>query len=407
MDSRKQLSCFPLSNFPFPVVQQALCKLWICSLVIVLSLHTTAGMAVKSPYDTIEQAASYVIKHQNDEGGWPLIPGGKSDVEVTAIAMQALMLKGWGSGSSVIRRGVSYLIKHQRSDGSWNGNAAHTIFAAIALKRAETVEYWEAQFNGLKWLEDAQKESGSWGREIRQSGNPLYTAAVLAGLGQLDFDRESELVTKAADWLAYRVLFSIDLAFQSELDNKKSASVGLRREFAENGATLLNRTTIVIEEKGYRWLIGDARGEYLVKKEGEALSVCVSRINEDGGWSMVYGERSDVLVTSWVLQGLSIAYDVSLQIVWLKQMQNDDGGFGRWKGAPSDPEITAYAVLALVIGEDPLNADQVALRYLREVQQEDGSFVSATPIELKEPTANLQTTCFVLWAVYAGKLKGK
>ena len=265
----------------------------------------------------------------------------------------------------------------------------------------------EAQFNGLRWLEEAQKEGGSWGREIRQPGNPLYTGAVLAGLGQLDFDRESELVTKAADWLAHRVLFSIDLAFQSELDNKRSVSVDLRREFAENGAALLAMTTIMIEEKGRRWLVGDARGEYLIKKEGEALNVCVSRVNYDGGWSMVYGERSDVLVTSWVLHGLSIAYDVGTQMVWLKQMQNDDGGFGRWKDAPSDPEITAYAVLALVIGEDPLNADQVALRYLREVQQEDGSFVSATPIELKEPTANLQTTCFVLWAIYAGKLKGE
>ena len=407
MERWRQRSCSLFSNFPFFIVQQVFCKLWICSLVIALSLQTTAGMAAKSAYDTIEGASSYIIKHQNDDGGWPLTPGGESDVEVTAFAIQALMLKGWGSGSSVIRRGVTYLIKHQRSDGSWNGNAAHTIFAAVALKRAEAVEYWEAQFNGLKWLEDTQKERGSWGREIRQPGNPLYTGAVLTGLGLLDFDRESELVTKAADWLAYRSLFSIDLAFQSELDNKKSVSVGLRREFAENGATLFDTATVMIEEKGRRWLIADARGEYLIKKGRDALHICVSRINQDGGWSMVYGERSDVLVTSWVLQGLSIAYDVSLQMVWLKQMQNDDGGFGRWKGTPSDPEITAYAVLALVIGEDPLNADQVALRYLREVQQEDGSFVSATPIELKEPTANLQTTCFALWAIYAEKLKGK
>ena len=336
MERGRQRSCSLFSNFPFPVVQQAFCKLLICALVITFSLQTTAGMAAKSPYDTIEKAAEYIIKHQNEDGGWPLIPGGESDVEVTAFAMQALMLKGWGSGSSVIRRGVSYLVKHQKSDGSWNGNAAHTIFAAIALKRAEAVEYWQTQFNGLKWLGETQRESGSWGREIRQPGNPLYTGAVLAGLGLLDFDRESELVTKAADWLA-------------------------------------------------------------------------GRINYDGGWSMEQGlrSRSSVLVTSWVLQGLSIAYNIDEQLAWLKQMQNDDGGFGMWKGAPSDPEVTAYAVLALVIGEDPLNADQVALRYLREVQQEDGSFVSATPIELKEPTANLQTTCFVLWAIYAGKLKGK
>jgi prenyltransferase beta subunit len=406
MEDRKQRSCSPFSNFPFPIVQYAFCKLWACLLLLTLSFYATTGMAAKSPYDTIEQATSYILKHQNDDGGWPLIPGGESDVEVTAFAMQALMLKGWGSGSSVIRQGVSFLIKNQRSDGSWNGNAAHTIFAAIALKRAEAVEYWEAQFNALKWLEEAQREGGSWSREVRQPGNPLYTGAVLTGLGLLDFDRESELVTKAADWLAHRTLFSIELTFQSELD-KNSVSVALQREFAENGAALLNPATIMIEEKGRRWLIADARGEYLIKKQGEALNICVSRINYDGGWSMVYGERSDVLVTSWVLQGLSIAYDVSLQMVWLKQMQNDDGGFGRWEGAPSDPEITAYAVLALVIGEDPLNADQVALRYLREVQQEDGSFVSATPIELKEPTANLQTTCFVLWAIYAEKLKGK
>ena len=329
--------CSPFTNFTFPTVQQhAFCKLWICLLLIALSLHTTAGMASKSPYDTIEEAASYIVEHQNDDGGWPLTPGEESDVEVTAIAMQALMLKGWGSGSSLIRRGVSYLVKNQKSDGSWNGNAAHTIFAAIALKRAEAVEYWEAQFNGLKWLEETQKESGSWGREIRQPGNPLYTGAVLTGLGLLDFDRESELVTKAADWLA-------------------------------------------------------------------------GRINYDGGWSMEPGirSRSSVLVTSWVLQGLAIAYNIDEQLAWLKQMQNGDGGFGVWKGAPSDPEVTAYAILALVIGEDPLNADQVAIRYLREVQQEDGSFVSATPIELKEPTANLQTTCFVLWAIYAEKLKGK
>ena len=323
-----------LSNFPFPIFQKAFCKFWVCLLLITLNLHTTTGRAAESSYETIERAAAYIVKHQNDDGGWPLTPGAKSDVEITAMAMQALMLKGWGSGSSIIRRGVNYLIKYQKADGSWNGNAAHTIFTVMALKQAEAVEHWQAQFNGLKWLEETQRANGSWGREIRQPGNPLYTAAVLAGFGQLDFDRESELVTKAASWLE-------------------------------------------------------------------------SRINYDGGWSMEPGSRSSVLVTSWVLQGLSIAYNIDEQLAWLKQMQNDDGGFGKWKGAPSDPEITAYAVLALVIGEDPLNADQVALRYLREIQQKDGSFVSATPIELKEPTPNLQTTCFALWAIYAGKFKGK
>lgn len=329
MERWRQRFCLLFSNFPFPIVQQAFCKLCSCSLLIALSFHTTVGLAAESTYDTIELAASYILKHQNADGGWSLIPGKESDVEITAIAVQALMLKGWGSGSSVIRQGVTYLVKHQKPDGSWNGNTAHTIFAIIALKRAETNP--DEQFNGLRWLREAQKASGSWGREVRQPGNPLYTAAVLAGFGQLGFNQKFSPVPQAADWLA-------------------------------------------------------------------------DRINFDGGWSMEPGTRSNVLVTSWVLQGLSIVYDIDEQLAWLKRMQNDDGGFGRWKGAPSDPEITAYAVLALVIGEDPLNADKVALRYLREVQQEDGSFVSATPVELKQPMANLQTTCFALWAIYARKL---
>lgn len=315
---------------PARVSRCAFRKLWLCLLLVSLTFHATAGRAAESIYDTIELSASYILKHQNDDGGWPLIPGEESDVEITAMAMQALMLKGWGTGSSVIRRGVSYLIKHQNADGSWNGNTAHTIFALIALARAETDP--EARFSGLKWLQEAQSEEGSWGRGMHQSGNPRYTAAVLAGLGQLGFNRKLSLVPKAADWLA-------------------------------------------------------------------------NRINVDGGWSMERGKPSDVLITSWVLQGLSLAYAIDGQLAWLKQIQNEDGGFGMSKGNPSDPEITAHAILTLVIGEDPLNADKVAIGYLRRVQQEDGSFVSATPIELKQPTANLQTTCFALWAIYARKLK--
>lgn len=305
-------------------------KVWLCLLLISLSFHSAEGFASETLYETIERASSYLVEHQNHDGGWPLTPGEKSDVEITAMTMQALMIKGWGTGSSVIRRGVTYLIKHQKADGSWNGNTAHTIFALMALARAETDA--DARFNSLKWISEAQNEDGSWGREIHQSGNLLYTGAVLSGLRQLGFNRSLSTVPKAADWLA-------------------------------------------------------------------------NRINVDGGWSMVRGAaKSDLLVTSWVLQGLSLVYDIDEQIAWLKQMQNADGGFSRQKGDLSDPEVTAYAILALVAGEDPLNTDKVAIRYLRGVQGEDGSFASATPIELKEPTANLQTTSFVLWAMYARKL---
>ena len=282
-------------------------------------------------FETIERAESYIRAAQNDDGGWPLIPGGESDVEITSFAMQALMFKGWGTGSTVIRRGVRYLTRQQKQDGSWNGNTAHTIFVLVALAQAET-DNAEVRFAGLKWIRDAQNENGSWAREMHKPGNPLNTSAVLAGLKRLGFKAKFSPVSRGADWLA-------------------------------------------------------------------------EQINLDGGWSLERGGRSDVLVTSWVLQGLAPVYDIDTQLVWLKQMQNQDGGFSKTKGEKSDPEISAYAVMALAAGKDPLNTDRVTLGYLTTVQQEDGGFISDTPIELKEPVANLQTTCFALIAMYARKIE--
>ncbi len=300
-------------------------------LIVCLVLSPAKRLLGSNLFETIERAESYIRAAQNEDGGWPLIPGGESDVEITSFAMQALMFKGWGTGSTVIRRGVRYLTRQQKQDGSWNGNTAHTIFVLVALAQAETDDS-EARFAGLKWITDAQNENGSWAREMHKPGNSLYTAAVLAGLKRMRFTANFTPVSRGADWLA-------------------------------------------------------------------------AQINSDGGWSLKRGGHSDVLVTSWVLQGLAPVYDIDAQLVWLKQMQNKDGGFGRTKGEKSDPEISAYAVMALAAGKDPLNTDRVTLGYLASVQQEDGSFVSDTPIELKEPVANLQTTCFALIAMYARKLE--
>ena len=263
---------------------QSISTLCHCFLFIALSLYAIDANTA-SLYEAIELTTSYIVKHQNADGGWPLVPGQESDVEITAFAIQALVTKGWGTGSNVIRRGVAYLRHRQRPDGSWNGNTAHTIFVLVALNYAETDP--EARLKGLNWLKEVQNEDGSWGAKKLQPGDLVYTGAVIAGLRWLNFKQTYTPASKAADWLADP-----------------------------------------------------------------------NRINPDGGWSRLRGQSSDLFVTSWVLQGLSIAYDIDAQIAWLKQAQNEDGGFGKRKGGASDPEITAYAIMALAAGTRPTECGQ-------------------------------------------------
>lgn len=280
-------------------------------------------------FRTIDKAKTYIVNNQNSDGGWPLVPGDESDVEVTALAIWALTEAGWGTGSRVIRGGVRYLRGKQREDGSWNNNTTHTAFALVALANAKTDEV-DARLNGMLWLKNSQNRSGSWGQLSKSPGNVLYTSATLVGFDKLGFT-----------WTRFNPILS--------------------------GA------------------------EWLEKPEQR---------NHEGYWTLPNGIQSDIFVTSWVLQGLSLAFKIDREIAWLKQFQNKDGGFPRFKGKPSDPEVTASAIMALAAYNDPLNTRRIAITYLTKAQEPDGSYRSYIPEELKYPKANIQTTCFVLIAIH-------
>ncbi|MBM3236541.1 terpene cyclase/mutase family protein [Candidatus Poribacteria bacterium] len=307
-------------------------------ILFVLTLSTCSSTA--SVTESLAKAADYIKSMQNADGGWPLTQGGKSDVETTAWAIQALLFVGIGSGSETISKGLDYLVKSQGKDGDWNGNSAHTAFSIIALSEAGLSTHETFTIKALGWLrKKAQNIDGSWSKNVGEVGNPAYTGVVLTAMKRVHLDTMYTPVPKALQWL---------------MDNR----------------------------------------------------------NSDGGWAIKKGESSNTLATAWVIQGLSIAgidyaYTIEESLNWLKQVQNDDGGFGMTKGQKSDQELTAYAILALVAGKDTSTAGYRAVHYLRKVQQKDGSYVSTTPTELKEPTANIQTTCFAIWAMVAETISKK
>jgi|Deesub1362B_J571_1020462.scaffolds.fasta_scaffold00065_8 prenyltransferase beta subunit len=94
-----------------------------------------------------------------------------------------------------------------------------------------------------------------------------------------------------------------------------------------------------------------------------------SKVKEDGQ----IGDY--VHTTIWGILALaSVEEDVSKSVEWLKNHQNDDGGFSWIQGGESDFDDTAAAIQALIAGGEPRDSEVIrkALDYLREGQREDG-----------------------------------
>lgn len=269
----------------------------------------------------------------------------------------------------------TYIVQYQNRDGGWplvpgdESNVENTAFAIWALIDAGWGTGSQVIRMGVAYLRNTQADDGSW------NNNTAHTVFALIALTAAETDPEVRF--KGLRWL-------------KKVQNR-SGSWGKMERSPDN----VLYTAAVLA--GFRRL-GFKQSFEPVSKGADWLA---KAINFDGGWAMQRGMQSDVFLTSWVIQGLEPVYDIDAQIAWLKQLQNKDGGFGRYKNSPSDAEITAIAVLALAAGNDPLNTRRVAIDYLTSIRQKDGSFVSNTPMELAEPTANLQSTCFVLIAIHA------
>jgi hypothetical protein len=60
-------------------------------------------------------------------------------------------------------------------------------------------------------------------------------------------------------------------------------------------------------------------------------------------------------------------------VAWLRANQNDDGGFGQFRGRSSNAQSTSYAIQGLLAADAGGRAVSRALAYLRGLQRRDGS----------------------------------
>ncbi len=98
--------------------------------------------------------------------------------------------------------------------------------------------------------------------------------------------------------------------------------------------------------------------------------------NRDGGIPLTKGGVSDVDLTGATLQALTAAGKSRASAVkrsgkFLLSSRNSDGGYGQKKGDDSNGQSTAWAIQGLVAAGRGVGRP---LKYLRSLQQGDGSF---------------------------------
>jgi prenyltransferase beta subunit len=110
--------------------------------------------------------------------------------------------------------------------------------------------------------------------------------------------------------------------------------------------------------------------------------------------------------TGWAVKALRTlgadpaSPEVGNGVAYLLSVQSPSGGFPATRGAPDDPENTAYAIMALSGLPGAKDALAKAFGYLGKAQNPDGSYTSAAPMQFKgQPKKSTQGTLFVVWAL--------
>ena len=81
------------------------------------------------------EAVAFLLARQNADGGFPLLPGGTSDITATVLAMRALELAG-ANVTVAGPRARTFIVANQLGDGSWAGDP-YTTALAVQLLRNE------------------------------------------------------------------------------------------------------------------------------------------------------------------------------------------------------------------------------------------------------------------------------
>jgi squalene-hopene/tetraprenyl-beta-curcumene cyclase len=350
----------------------------------------------------IRAAENWILEHQEESGDW----GGIQPPMVYCIL--ALRYLGYPVNHSTIVKGLKAIEdfcledeqgRRMQSCLSPIWDTALTVLALLegglspdhpALKRATSWLVRQQIFTGGDWQVKNSSPPGGWAFEFVNTQYPDVddSAVVLTTLHRLSFNQTSGLefaIQKGMDWV---------LSMQSSCG-------GWAAFDRDNHMVMLNRIPFADQEAMVDYATADVTGRVLEamgyfgidKSHPQAVTgiqFLRDQQESDGCWWGRWGVN--YIYGTWcVLRGLvTIGEDpkaswIQAALRWLKEHQNNDGGWGETCESYANPELrgqgrstpsqTAWALMALMVGgEEDSPEVKRGIQYLLNTQKSDGTW---------------------------------
>lgn len=261
----------------------------------------------------------------------------------------------------------------------------------------------------FQWREAGETAGSSSGRPLmRTSGVGLLVVAALAvSFGEAARPEKAEAAYpakagNAAAWLQTQQ--NADGGFPSSPDGTSSVNITARSMFALASAGI-NPLDVKTNATPYGYLINNRKD--ITDASDIALTIlAIKTVGQNPrdfkGRNLIEALRNrrgngsfgdNVNITAFSILAFRSAgstKDAQYSLKWLNGAQNNDGGWGISKGSKSDADSSGTALMAITSGQ----AAGKAINYLRGIQKDSGGFASGS-------TVNSQSTGLVIQGLIA------
>ena len=198
------------------------------SIIALTEVHATSDDPVSLNVELTEKvkhAAQWLVKHQNDDGGWSFsglddstLPSDADDTALGTLALIRSLFVGAPADrealDQAVHRGIAWLKAQQSSDGGWStyqpgqgdvgcvSITAHAIEALLALEQSDIPDKPDVHSeinHGIHWLRRQIHRDGYW-RDLWLAKDTYGTACAIVALIKAGLKSVPE-IQRGVEWL--------------------------------------------------------------------------------------------------------------------------------------------------------------------------------------------------------------